>query len=359
MVKMQEQTKTANRKEYLDYLRILATLATISIHVGSQNWRKVDVNSFQWNMFNIYICLTKWAVPMFVMISGALFLNNQKPLTQKKLYGKYILRIVLAYVFWAFVYTWLYTDRSLGSLIKGVIEGYYHLWFLPMLIGLYMIVPFLRKITESMVLVRQFLCLALAAQVFSGQFITMLKLASNEKLAALGASWGTLWGDAAFHFTLGYVGYFVAGYYFSKVEIGKHVRRILYFLGVAGAVWTMLMTRVISLEAQKAVNTYYNVFFVNIMVTVLALFVFGRYELSRIRLSSGQKRALQKLSKYSFGAYLVHMLVLNGLRDYLHITSVSLPPLVSVPVIVGIVFAGSMAISAVLNHIPLVKKYLV
>lgn len=42
------------RTDYLDYLRIIAILATIMIHVSAQNWRLVDVNTLEWNVFNFY-----------------------------------------------------------------------------------------------------------------------------------------------------------------------------------------------------------------------------------------------------------------------------------------------------------------
>ena len=68
---------------------------------------------------------------------------------------------------------------------------------------------------------------------------------------------------------------------------------------------------------------------------------------------------IQKLSKYCFGAYLVHALVLERLNDQMGLNSLSFHPVFSIICITVIVFTISFAISAVLNCIPVIKKYMV
>ena len=61
---------------YFDYLRAIAVFSVIVLHVAAQNWHNADTNTFEWNVFNIYDGVSRWAVPIFVMISGALFLGR-------------------------------------------------------------------------------------------------------------------------------------------------------------------------------------------------------------------------------------------------------------------------------------------
>lgn len=61
------------RITYLDYLKVFATFAVIILHVVAQNWYITDVNSFGWKTLNVYSSMVRWAVPVFVMISGSLF----------------------------------------------------------------------------------------------------------------------------------------------------------------------------------------------------------------------------------------------------------------------------------------------
>ena len=59
---------------YFDFLRVLATFAVIVLHLSAQHWADTDVFSNAWLAFNLYGGIVRWSVPIFVMISGALFL---------------------------------------------------------------------------------------------------------------------------------------------------------------------------------------------------------------------------------------------------------------------------------------------
>ena len=83
---------------------MLGVLAVITLHVNSKYWYSLDINSFDWQVVNFYHgALTRWAVSVYVMISGALFLGRDVPL--RRLYGKNILRIVTAFIFWSLIYS--------------------------------------------------------------------------------------------------------------------------------------------------------------------------------------------------------------------------------------------------------------
>ena len=60
---------------YLDCLRVVAIISVIIIHVSAQNWYTTDVSSFAWQFFNLTDSLVRWAVPLFVMISGVVVLE--------------------------------------------------------------------------------------------------------------------------------------------------------------------------------------------------------------------------------------------------------------------------------------------
>lgn len=61
---------------YFDVLRVLATFAVIVLHLSAQHWADTDVFSNAWLAFNLYGGIVRWSVPIFVMISGALFLGR-------------------------------------------------------------------------------------------------------------------------------------------------------------------------------------------------------------------------------------------------------------------------------------------
>ena len=116
---------------------------------------------------NFYDSIVRWGVPVFVMISGCLFLSGNS--TLKKIYQKNIFRIARAFVFWSIVYTiYYYVDKvfilkkevALTTVVAHIILGHYHLWFLYMITGIYMILPFLKRIASSKFLTKNFLILA-------------------------------------------------------------------------------------------------------------------------------------------------------------------------------------------------------
>ena len=157
-----------HRQYHLDYLRVFASVAIILLHVTAQNMRYVELAGTEWNIYNICNSASRWAVPVFVMISGALFLPREIP--TKTLYKKYISRMAIAYVVWSAFYAVadpigniLFTDGfriSLIDIIGRFISGAVHLWFLPMIIGLYMCIPLIKQITKNDKLTKYFLLLA-------------------------------------------------------------------------------------------------------------------------------------------------------------------------------------------------------
>ena len=87
---MDDKTVSA-RNISLDLLRIVATAAVVLLHTAKRVWYNVPVSSTDWYISNIYLSAVRWAVPVFVMISGTLFLLRDVSI--KKLYRNNILRM--------------------------------------------------------------------------------------------------------------------------------------------------------------------------------------------------------------------------------------------------------------------------
>lgn len=158
------------RTIYFDYIRVFATFAVMILHISAKNWYFTDVNGFNWQVFNFFISIVRWGVPVFVMISGALFLNRDIPL--KTIYTKYILRMVISYVVWSSVYA-LFTEGSMFDKIVAFAAGHYHMWFILMIVGIYMCVPFIKAIVENENKIRYFLLLAFFFAFIIPEFLTL------------------------------------------------------------------------------------------------------------------------------------------------------------------------------------------
>ena len=337
---------TETRCYCFDFLRVFGAFAVMVLHVAASKWGATDIHTFEWEAMNFYDSIVRWAVPVFVMISGALFLSRDIPV--RKIYSKYIFRIFTAFVFWAFFYVCL-NDADVAILGIDIIHGHFlHMWFLLMIAGLYMIVPFVKKIAESGSLTKYFLALAFLFAFFLPESIEIISLFSKEyeKIA----------GTFADHFHLKFVGgftaYFLLGYFLNRSSLSRRAERLIYFAGIAGFAATVLMSLHASLFIGRP-SGFYNDHTVNVMFEAISVFVFFKAKFNR------PSRIIRALSQYSFGAYLVHVAVIGIIINKLGLNTLTFNPLLSIPVISVIVFVISFGISAVLNHIPVINKYIV
>lgn len=351
---------TKTRTWYLDYIRIIATVAVIMLHVSSYHFYSPKVTSSEWAALNVYDSIVRYAVPVFLMLSGALFLNPEKEIDLKKLYGKYILRMVTAFIFWSLLYAVVTNyNKGLKEVVVAFIKGHFHMWYLFLIVSMYMIVPFLKKITASMELTKYFLILGLIFTFLIPEVISLLKASSDGAFVAVGNAANTALGNMNFNFAAGFVLYFVGGWYLSQAELGKKARIFVYVLGIAGFAATILISYYLSLKKGTPVETYFKHFKINVLLETVFVFVFAKYELSKIKLGKCGQKIVMVLSKYSFGVYLVHVLVRNILAKTFGFSAMTFHPAAAVPVVTVVIFAVSLGISWVLNQIPVVKKYLV
>ena len=100
---------------WIELLRICACIGVIGIHVASQHFHDMPVNTSVWAVSNFYHGINRYAVACFVMISGGLYLDRKRTWNLKKLWTHSILPIAVAYIFWQVFYA-LYrslTDEGL------------------------------------------------------------------------------------------------------------------------------------------------------------------------------------------------------------------------------------------------------
>ena len=337
---------------YLDYLRIIATIAVILIHTASQNWHEFAPDTVTWNTLNLFDSAARFAVPLFCMISGALFLNPEKEIPVKKLYTVHIKRMVTAFLFCSLFYALIYKVRyhwTMEQFVYSFFTGSYHLWFLYMIIGFYVSVPVLRRITESKSLTDYFLLVTLIYTflvpiLFRLPYVCQLKDAFYE--------------NTYFYLTLGYTGYFLLGYKLYRTELNKKKQMLCYGIGILGFLVTALMTRYVSLLNGTSIETFYEPISLNVLMEVIGVFTFGKYVLSKWEPSEQVGIWVRKLSDSSFGAYLVHVFVLDVLHRF-GLTTVTFNSAISVILIVLIASIIAFAVSYILGRIPLFRKTIV
>ncbi|HAK29628.1 MAG TPA: acyltransferase, partial [Sphingobacterium sp.] len=97
------------RTSYISILRIVAIFLVILIHSSSGYLNSNEFESFDWSYANWLNSFSRFAVPLFVVISGALLL--QKDESTGQFYRKRLLKIVPPFLFWSIVYLFYYFVR--------------------------------------------------------------------------------------------------------------------------------------------------------------------------------------------------------------------------------------------------------
>ena len=275
-------------------------------------------------------------VPLFVMISGVLFLDPERNYNLKKLYSKNIKRMSIAFLLWSPFYgltSCVFKSAELKDILIRIVTGHVHLWFLFMIIGLYMIVPFLREITKSKFMRNYFLLLALIFASVIPQSISIIAEHSPEISEIL----RTVLNKFYFHFVLGYTGYFVLGYALDQVEISRKFEAVIYFAGLVSIIFF---------------GTTYGAFSLNSVIICVAIFI-----LCKKHFPKGIKSAqiLKFISGYCFGIYLSHPLFI-GILKYFGITSLRFNLYISIPTIAILVFIISFVFSVICKKIPVLEN---
>src|SRR5947209_17248353 len=93
-------TGKPRRMHYGDAIRILGTVAVVVGHVSDLRLFSDKVLDRDWWVCNVWDCLTRWAVPCYIMLSGALLLDPARGETPRDFYRKRLARIGVPLVFW-------------------------------------------------------------------------------------------------------------------------------------------------------------------------------------------------------------------------------------------------------------------
>lgn len=237
---------------YLDMLRTIATFAVINMHVISvyidMPMKTVPIN--WWWFGNISDSLSRFSVPIFFMISGALLLSSNKIESIRDFLKKRLLKIFVPFFFWSVIYIlWQahlshnYKGINVVYILKSIIAkpAYFHLWFVYAIIPLYLVAPVLKR------------------------WVNNLK---DNEFKYLFLLWGisTLYSYINYFFKInigfgisyisGYIGYFILGYYLYKTDISKRHRLIWYLIGIASLIGTVIGTYLLTIQNKGIFNQY-------------------------------------------------------------------------------------------------------
>lgn len=346
---MDENVALKPRQTALDLLRLLALLCVVGLHVGSSVWDELPLWTAPW--LGVTLLRFTWAVPVFVMLSGRFLLEPERTLYL----GRYVRRVLAAFVFWGVVYQLYYLAADWAQFdwkrfVSGVFTGAYHMWYLWMLLGLYALTPLLRKIAEDRRLTGYFLLLHILWQCFS-YFVPEVPKVGNTVAAVLP------YFDLSF--VGGFSGYYLLGFYLHQWQPEKHQKRRLY--GLALLCWVISAAGNLLITWKTGINSEFFTSYASPLLIPQAAAIFVLFEKDGECVC--QKKWARKLANaagsHGFGAYLAHALVNEWVVRGVWKAALADHPLLWLPVLTLMVTAVSFAISWLLRKLPKIGKYIV
>ena len=137
-----------NHVYYFDYLRVIAAISVIFMHVAAGPLRR-EIN-LDWHFIDLLTCFGFTAVPLFFMMSGYLILSSEKTLDVTVLLKKRLPHLVIPLAGWtliSIIWSMIYArDFSLSTFYNSVVTSLnspamVHMWYMYTLIAIYVISP--------------------------------------------------------------------------------------------------------------------------------------------------------------------------------------------------------------------------
>ena len=334
---------------YIDFLRFIAAIAVITIHVlGPFRYLYGEIPDSDWLAAAGFNSLTRWAVPVFMLISGALLLSTEKPLQCRHYLSKRVSKVVVPFIGWTIIYALvagfmtgdvfnsLWDKQVAFSFLKNSANEpvWYHLWFFYDFIPLYFVIPFLIPLLKKAPLEYIHFALVTWSVLF---LMHWLKVDSflQENLVL-------------------YSGYLVLGWYLFNRD-NRPQLKMWVIAGITMLLFNFFGTWYLALEKGAYSSFFMGYKTLNTVIIAGMLFVLAQAYADKI---SGRLRSIISLiSTYSLGIYLLHPLLLIPVRNLANGFYAFFPSnWIAIPVITLIILGISLALTMILVKIPLVKR---
>ena len=304
-----------NRIQYIDLMRILACLMVLFAHTGEFYYITPTggvVENFT-DFVNIYGSLFRIPVPLFVVISGYLLLPIKE--NQFVFYKKRFGRIISPFLAWSLVYVLVsflkneYTSSSqaferAASIFVNFNWNSGHLWFIYMLIGLYLFIPVISPwVISAGKSQKEFFLFIWAITLFFPYVRTEIPNLLGESF------WNEF--STTYYFS-GFIGYLLLGNYLKEnftVNLKRDIWLGFTCISLGYVITFLVFQNQISFAKTLAVlelSWRFNT--INIALMVFGFFIIARhFQISSVFIS----KLLTDISAFTYGIYIIHILVLG------------------------------------------------
>lgn len=339
--------------QYINRLRILAIYAVVTAHVTIWLTMASPPFSFNWwlGTWVFYLCFC--SIPVFVMISGALLLDDSRTESPAEFYRRRMYRVGVPLVSWTIIYLGVrgFIDHerlTVGRAAELVItaDPYYHLWFLYMILGLYLVTPPLRTFVRHAPRGERLFVIAAVLILANAYFQSDALLWNNQR--------------SIFTLFIPYIGYYLCGYELSRIDPRRIPSRYLVIPVVICAVYLAVFAEAF-IARQGGVGPgrrfVFDFFCPPIIFLSIAIFWAAWLHDATAGPVNGIRRiAIEWIASTTLGIYVLHPLVLTLIRDRLSGRADDGAFVLGIVVVPLVTFAACYAITSVLMNIPLLRR---
>jgi len=337
--------------DWINNLRLIALYAVIILHCTSlllmQNG-KVPFND--WLVADFLNALVRFAVPVFVMITGALLLPREYELGS--FLKKRLTRVVIPFIFWSLIYIWyswyneeLVFTNNLWVDMKMVLHNLrngssYHLWYVYMLIGLYFFIPiigkFVRQASEKEIL--YFLLVWFLVMMLNQPYLSRYNPSIDM------------------HYFVGYAGYLVLGNYLAYKDFNiKHLRAYAWLAFIFGVGLITLGSFWLTQYHDLPGTMFYEPLNPAVLLISVSMFLIVKNTYPKV------PPVVIKIRDFAgglnYGIYLSHALVLYFLDDPFGLSYKFCTPIVSIPFTAFVCFFISLILVWIISKVPFLGKW--
>lgn len=360
------------RVVFLDYLRLIACFMVMVIHATEPYY--IDFSNGDLSIATksdaVWVCLfegfARSCVPLFVMASCYLLFPLKTG--AGKFFARRVTRVLIPFFIWAVFYVWHF-DGNIKEMCFNFPMAAGHLWFVPMLFGLYLAMPLLSPWAEKAG--RREILSWIGVWLFTALFPYLRRLSlafvGDPSFGSVAYLWGECpWnGFGTFQYVSGFFGYMLIALYIRRfvprLSWGKTLSVAIPLFAAGFAVMALgLYFRIpgggcpVREPYAAAVDFEMAIEYCSVGVSAA---VVGLFLVIRKFTADGAfyRRVILPLSEASYGTYLIHMIALApasaALKDVL-------PMPLAVPAVAAVSFVASSLVSCAVRKIPFIGRYI-
>lgn len=330
------------RKTYIDYFRVFACMLVLCVHVKDLVLTWSDNTIL---LSNLITNISNLGVPCFFALTGMTILHK-KYNSLKEYYLKRFIVVVTPFLFYSYAYYCAYNIneykgilefiliaiKSIPNGLLAIIQGEqaYHLWFVYSIIGIYIILPFIKAmLNNSDIKYQKLLFILLIGYIILKTIPGLLGISIKIDEFIFGSN----------------IKYVLFGYFITCDWFKEYLKPSI----IIGAI-SLILNLIIKCNFEN-ISSYFEILNDFELIGLIGLFIINDNKVACWK----SKNIINIISKETYGIYLVHPIVIQYTSKYYiytnHVINTNLKILFYLFIGLVITFFCSFILSWIINKL--------